>query len=123
MDVNGFWRVTGDATPWFSAYRHQFFETLRFSEYEFVDQPVACKLVLYHCSGRFRPASPLYFPASTSIGLFAVAASDENPVSTYRSLLCHSFVVALTHTHVLDCANGVNASDAQLPASAAGWRV
>ncbi len=60
LDVNGFWRVTQDATPWFTRYRHEFIESLRFSESDFVDQPVAC--------------------------LFAVAASEENPIAQMESM-------------------------------------
>jgi len=39
--------ATPDATPWFTRYREEYIETLRFSPYEFLDHPIASKCMMW----------------------------------------------------------------------------
>ena len=59
-DVAGFLRTTPDPTPWFSRYRSEFQEVLRYHESELIDQPLAL--------------------------LVAVSTTDQNPLNLIESL-------------------------------------
>ena len=73
--------MTPEPTPWFSKYRTEFLESLRFNEAELLDHPVACT----------RVAALRYEKHAQTIcweiaGIVAIASSDANPVALVDSL-------------------------------------
>jgi hypothetical protein len=76
LDVHGFWRTTPEVSGWYTRYRNEFVETLRFSEFDFIDQPIAC--------------------------LYAVSASEESPLGTMESLRQNRHLPALLQNGFYD---------------------
>ena len=80
-DVSSFLRRTPDPTPWFTRYRGEFHETLRYHESELLDQPLAL--------------------------LVAVSTGDANPLNLVETLRAQKNLPAVFQRGVYDSASNM----------------